>query len=133
MYTRLYSASTCNAYNMVISTMLYKQITCFGGFARTASCKTRERKHLQSEVIHSKALVAFGVVDGPRRVTVVTATIDAAIAGKAGTIGSAVAGKAGSFADRNASLGIGASVWEVPEGTAQAVPSEPVGIWFRDL
>jgi len=70
-------------------------------------------------LVSSKALVAFGVVDGQRRTVVAVRLIN---------LGATVSGKAGSFADKNSSLGMDAVNGGGPEGTTQVDPSELVGI-----
>jgi len=75
-------------------------------------------------VILGEALVAIGIVDSLRRVTVVAASQ---------ITGAAVVGKAGGFVDEDSGLGIGAGVGRIPEGTAQIDLSERVGICPRNL
>ena len=67
-------------------------------------------------MVQSEALATFSIVNGLRRVSVITASH---------IIGAAVVGKAGRFADKNSGL---AGVGEAPEGTTQVDLSELVGI-----
>ena len=90
-------------------TMLYNESGALGVITWTVSRKIQES---------SEALAAFGVVDGPRQVTVFTTSqmIDATVVGKVGRL-----------ADKGSSLGIGTGVGGHSGSTAGVDASEVSG------